>query len=207
MVDQTGKNNGETPDWEDLQHVWQDTPPIDMGKLARNARFVWWRMRINFALEVIFCLAGLVIFGSFIDKSSHSATAFGLVGVIFSAAGFWAAVHIRRGVWEEAAGDAAGLVRFQIKRAQSELLYVRVNCWLGYASLVLMALALWFFYDRIETVTPTRVTAFKWVLGVVLSVVILFPIVTRPFVRRKKILIEQLQQVELQLQDDKAAEL
>jgi len=201
MVEETSKNNLGEPDWDALQNVWQDTPSVDMAKLARNARFVWWRMRANFALEVAFSLIGMFVFGSLIDFSSHSATLFGLVGAVFCVASLWASVYIRRGVWSEADEDALGLVRLQIKRAQSELLYVRVNCWSGYAALVLLLLALWFFYDRIDTVTPDRILAARWFFGLAFAAIIIFPFATRPFMRRKRELIEKLQKVEAELSE------
>jgi len=205
MVEETKHHKIDNDNWDELQDVWQDTPPVDMEKLARNARFVWWRMRANFALEVGFSLFGMFIFGTLIDFSSKSATLFGLVGEIFCIAGIWAAIHIRRGVWEEADGDTLRLVRLQIKRANSEILYVRVNCWLAYASLVLLVLALWFLYDRIDTIEPWRLVRGSWAFVVVLAVIVIFPLATRPFVRRKKALVENLQLVESELQQEESA--
>jgi len=202
MVDETQQNENGGPDWGALQAVWQDTPPVDMAKLARNARFVWWRMRVNFAFEVGFSLFGMFIFGTLIDFASWSATFFGLVGEAFCIAGLWASVHIRRGVWDEADGDALGLVRLQIKRANSEILYIKMNCWLGYASLFLLLLGLWFLYDRIDTLEPERLLAVRWVFGVVLAVIVIFPLATRPYVRRKKALIEKLHLVEAELEQE-----
>ena len=204
MVDEKQHNENGEPDWDALQSVWQDTPPVDMAKLARNARFVWWRMRANFALEVGFSLFGMFIFGRLIDLSSLSATLFGVVGELFCIVGLWASVHIRRGVWNEAGEDALGLVRLQIKRASSELVYVRVNCWLGYASLVLMLLALWFLFDRIDALEPERLLKVRWVFGLVFAVIIIFPFATRPFVRRKKALIEKLLLVEKELEQEES---
>ena len=206
MVDETQHDKNGEPDWGALQNVWQDTPPVDMAKLARNARFVWWRMRLNFALEIVFSVAGFYIFARLIDLSSLSASLFGVVGMVFCIAGFWAAVHIRRGVWGEASEDALGLVRLQLKRARSEILYVRINYWLAYASIILLLLALWFLYDRIDTIEHRKIIAVSWLFAFVLAVIILFPLVTRRFIRRKKALIEKLRRVEAELEQEQEQE-
>ncbi len=205
MVEQTKNGNSESPDWQQLQKVWQDTPSVDMAKLARNARFVWWRMRLNFGLEIVFSGVGFAIFASFIDLKSLPSTVFGSIGILFSVISFWAAFYIRRGVWDAAEEGALELVRFQIKRAQSEILYIRINCWLAYAALILMAAAFWLFFDRLEILDTDRIVKFSVLMGFMVAVIFLFPFVTRPFVRRRVELIEKLKQIECQLQDEKPA--
>jgi len=201
MIDEPGNADGDNmPDWDNLQDVWQDTPPVDMAKLVRNARFVWWRMRINFVAEIVASVVGAIVFGTLVDFSSLPATLVGGFGMLYCGIAFWAAIHIRRGAWGSNAGeDALLLVQLQIRRARSMLLYIKLNSWLGYAALLLVVLGYWLLFDRFGSFDNDGFNHVHWVFGVMVFLILAFPLALRPFVRKKKFEISMLEKIEAQL--------
>jgi len=199
MVDETGNDREEGPNWDDLQGMWQDTPAVDMAKMARSARFVWWRMRVNFVLEIVISVVGLVVFGAFIDFASVPLTLLGVFGLVYCAVAIWAALRIRRGAWDDTSGDAMSLVQLQIRRAKSTILYIKLNSWLGLAALFLIPLAYWVFYERYGSLSHEKLDMAHWVLGAMAIFLLAFPLVTRPVVHKKKQQIEALEAVRAQL--------
>lgn len=199
MVEETENNNNELAD---LQDVWQDTPPVDMQNMAKKARFVWWRMRINFAMEVILSLVGLGVLAVMIDFSSVAATSFGLVASLYCIGALWAAFHIRKGAWGEAGEDALSLVRLQIKRANSSILYVKLNTYFGYAGLGIIAFGYWFLYEKHGSLTLDRLMIVHWIFGLMALILIIFPIVLRPYVRGKEKEIAKLEELAAELEQD-----
>lgn len=199
MVEETDNNNN---DLADLQDVWQDTPPVDMQGMAKKARFVWWRMRINFVMEVIMSLVGLAFLVTVIDFTSVATTSFGLVASLYCLGALWAAFHIRKGAWGGADEDALSLVQLQIKRAKSSILYVKLNTYFGYAGLIIIALGYWSIFEKLGSLKHDRLVVVHWIFGLMALVLILFPIVLRPYVRRKENEIEKLQELEQELQQD-----
>lgn len=199
MVDDPGNNGDQMPEWDDLQDVWQDTPSIDMAKMVRNARFVWWRMRINFALELVLSIVGLLLFGSFVDFASLPATTLGLLGMFYCAMTMWAAFHIRRGAWDDPGKSALSLVQLQIRRAKSAILYFRLNSWFGYAGLLLIPVGYWVMYERFGSLDHQDMNTVHWVFGGLAVFILGFPLVTLPLVRKKKEELEALEAIEHQL--------
>jgi len=199
MVDKAGEKETPMPDWDNLQQVWQDTPPVDMGKMARHARFVWWRMRINFALEIIISLTGLVVFALLFDPSVPSSMAFSLFGMLFCLAGMWVAVKIRTGAWGEPEDTALSLVELQIRRAKSAIRYIKFNIYLGLAAVTLIPLGFWKLYDNYDKLSVERLNLATGLFIVSFLVIVLFPFVTRPYVRKKRALIKSLHAIAEQL--------
>jgi hypothetical protein len=205
MVEETSNNDmGTMPDLDELaelKDVWQDSPDVDMGKMAKHARFVWWRMRINFAFEVVFALIGLVVLGSHVDASSVPGSAFGIVGSLYCLGALWAAFRIRRGAWAEAGVDALSLVELQIKRAKSSILYIKLNSAFGYLGLVIIALGYWVLLDRYGSLSDERLFVVHWFFGIMTLILLIFPHAFKPYVRRKKEEIRRLIGVAKQLKD------
>lgn len=204
MVEEAHKNSGNIPDWENLQEVWQDTPPVNTKNLARSARLVLWRMRINFALEILISVFGVILFGSFIDFVSIPASLLGVFGIAFSGVAFWAAIHIRRGAWDNPGEDTLSLVQLQVRRAHSMLLYIKLNSWFGYAGLILMPLGYWVLYERFGSLQHERIEVVHAVFGAMALFIIGFPLAMRPFVRKKKREVAELELIEKQLLEDES---
>jgi len=201
MVDETSKNGNGMPEWDDLQNMWQDTPAVDMAKMARSARFVWWRMRVNFAVEIIMSIFGVGVFSMRIDFVSVPASMLGILGALYCCLTFWAAIHIRRGAWDNPDKDVLSLVRLQIRRAKSTLLYIKLNSWLGFAGILLLPLVYWVLYERFGTFDHDKVRTVNWVFGGLVLFVIAFPLILRPFTKRKKREISKLEEIEVQLEN------
>jgi len=199
MVDKISGEETPMPNWEDLQKVWQDTPPVDMSKLARQAKFVWWRMRVNFALEIVISFIGLAIFASLFEVGEPSSMAFSIFGIFFCIAAIWVAVKIRTGAWGEPEDTALSLVELHIERAKSAVRYIKLNIYLGFAAAALIPLGFWTLYDNYDTVSADRLNLAIGVFVVSFLAIILFPIVTRPYVRKKRALIKSLQAIAEQL--------
>jgi len=204
MVDETGTNGNGMPNWDDLQGMWQDTPPVDMAKMARNAQFVWWRMRVNFVVEILMSVVGVILFGSFVDFVSLSSTLLGLLGMFYCSLTVWAAVHIRRGAWDDHGEDTLSLVRLQIRRARSTLLYIKLNSWFGYAGIVMVPLGYWVLFDQFGTFDHERMQIVNWVFGGLILFIFGFPLAMRPIVKKKKQEIADLEEVEKQLSEEEA---
>ncbi|NVJ70730.1 MAG: hypothetical protein HWE08_10280 [Alphaproteobacteria bacterium] len=201
----TDKN--EMPEWDDLQQLWQDSPDVDMTKLAKHARFVWWRMRLNFAVEVAMCLLGIGFFGwQAITKFAFPDVVMEAFFVVLCAAGIWGAFYIRRGAWGEPDGSALSLVELQIRRAKSAIRYIVINNWGCLAGMPVIALTYWVMYSRHGNLTYERSVTLHVLMGGMAAVFVLFPILTRPYVRKKKQQILELERLAEQLKqaDDEA---
>lgn len=196
-------DNQSNGDWGELQQLWQQTADgIDLKKLARHARWVWWRMRFLFAIDVIACLVGIGVFVSIFDASSSALTSFSLFGVLFCSAGLWAAFTVRRGAWGGDTGTALALVQLQVKRARSALLYIKLNVQLSYLALGLVTLGMWVIYDQHDTALPPDR---PWAMGMMLGVGIILlvaPLIARPFRHRYEKRLAELETLEEQLSSE-----
>lgn len=192
----------EMPDWDDLQDIWRDSPATDMVAMARHARLVWWRMRVNFAIELVLCLVGMGFFGGEILKGAQGIIlAFHILFFAFCAGGVWAAFHIRKGAWGEPDGTALSLVTLQIRRSRSAIRYVRINNWGCLAAIPLIALAFHYVDLKRGGLTLEKDLIVYILVGAYALLCVLFPILTRRYVRRKKALIAELEAVAEQLND------
>lgn len=190
--------NDDMPEWDDLQEMWQEqSPDIDMAKLARNARFVWWRMRFNFITEVAACIFGLAVFATFFDINSLATMLFAAFGVGFCIVSLWGAVYIRRGAWGKPDDTALSLLKLQIARAESAIRYIRVNAYMSYGSLLMLGLGYWVIYEEHGTLLPYGEDPFLYFFhGVLIGLgitALLFPIFGRFYIRKKKALIAELE--------------
>ncbi|PCI62240.1 MAG: hypothetical protein COB37_07165 [Kordiimonadales bacterium] len=197
-VEETG---ADMPNWDELQDVWQDTPPVDMAELARNAKFVWWRMRINFVLEVAGSLTVAAISMIEVDFASLSSVVFFTAFLLFGVAALWAAVHVREGAWGSAGEDAEALIDLQINRAKSTIRYIKVNNWLSVSAFLLVPLAYWNIFDGPEQFDEAQMRVIHWAYGAVMVFVVGFPLVTRNIIKSKRREIEHLGAVKAQLAD------
>lgn len=190
--------NDDMPEWDDLQEMWQEqSPDIDMGKLARHAWFVWWRMRLNFIIEVIACLGGVGVFAAFFDATSLATMLFSIFGVGFCIISLWGAVYIRRGAWGRPGDTAVSLLKLQVARAESAIRYILVNQYLSYGSIVMLALGYWVIYEEHGTLIPAgEDTSLFFFHGVLIGLGImacLFPIFGKYYIGKKKALIQEFQ--------------
>ncbi len=198
--------NSNMPDWDDLTDIWQQSPDVDMEKMARHARFVWWRMRINFAIEATLCLGGMVLFGWFLvtgeAASKVGGVALNVVMFVFCSAGLWASCFIRAGAWGRADGTAQSLVDLQIRRARSSVRYLLVNNWGCGIGLLTFGYIYWSLLERYGAVDAPEMTMVNyWVTGTVLFFA-LFPFATIPFLKRKRDEIARLEALANQLKDE-----
>lgn len=190
------------PDWEGLTSLWQDSPPVDMQKLARNARLVWWRMRIIATIEMLACIVGAGVFSYMIyDAQSVPQVVFGIFGILFSFGGGYGCLWVRRGAWGQPDGDALSLVRLQIRRAEAGVRYVMFNNWLGLVSLAIFPLAFWVLHDGTRELSAERLHDFYKLATLAFVVMAVSVVGLWPFGRRKKRELEQLREVERQLSE------
>lgn len=195
-VEETGSG---MPNWDELKDVWQDTPPVDMAKLARNAKFVWWRMRINFILEVAGAITVAAVSVIEVDFASLSSIVFFSAFLLFAVVAFWAAVHVRQGAWGSAGDDAEALLDLQINRAKSTIRYIKVNNWLSLSAFLLVPLAYWNIFDGPEQFDAAQMRVIHWAYGAVMVFVVAFPLITRNIIKSKRREIEHLGAVKAQL--------
>ncbi len=205
MTENNNDMNG--PEWDNLQKMWQDSPEIDMNKLARNAKFVWWRMRINFIIEVLACILGIVLFGLMIDFSQLEFSLLGGFGVLFCMISLWMAVVIRKGAWGKPDDTALSLINLQIARAKSSIKYIKFNSYMGLGTLVILALGFRIIYIKHGTLLPNAESdpSIYIMLGVLIglgSTAFLFPIIGWVFIKRKRRLINELKTRAAELQSD-----
>ncbi|MFC4348458.1 hypothetical protein ACFO5Q_11415 [Kordiimonas lipolytica] len=191
------------PDWDDLTDIWQQSPEIDMDKMARHARFVWWRMRVNFAFEVIVCLSGMGLFGWDLLSGSAAKQVGGIplaiVLFLVCALGLWAAFYVRSGAWGQADGTAQSLIDLQIKRARSSIRYIIVNNWGCGVGILAFGFIYWSLIERYGSIdAPELDTVNYWVTGTMLFF-LLFPFATIPFLKRKRDQLARLEKLACQL--------
>ena len=203
----TEKEKGpDMPDWGALQTMWQDSPHVDMTKMARSARFVWWRMRINFASEILACFIGFGFSGFLLfGHESAAQVALALFLMVFCGLGFYAAFWVRRGAWGDPGGDALSLVRLKIRQAQSGVLYFKANVWLGIMALLLLPLAYWVVFDGTVEVNEARLHRLIIVVIVSVLAIVGTPIALWPYYKRKQREIIDLEEIAKQL-DEEAGE-
>jgi hypothetical protein len=201
MSDRKDMNENQ-PDWDDLTSLWQDSPPVDMQRLAKNARLVWWRMRIITSVEMIVCLAGFGVFAYMTyDAQSLAQMVFGVFGMVFSLGGGYGCLWVRRGAWGRPEDDALSLVRLQMKRADAAVKYVKLNNWLGLAAIAIFPLAYWVIHDGTRELTPERLAYFNKMMVLAIVVMGASIVALWPYGRRKKRELEELREVERQLNE------
>ena len=197
------KNIPNQPDWEDLKDIWQDSPPVDMEKMARNARFVWWRMRIITFVELCICVAGAAVFAFAIYQHQTLARAiFGLFGVCFCLGGGYGCLWARRGAWGRAEGDALSLVQLQIQRARAGIRYVKINCWMVLPALGILPLSFWVMNDGTREFSVERADNFYIALAVAGAVVVASVVPLLPYYFKKKRELVELEALRRQLSED-----
>ena len=202
MSDRKNDMNSGQPDWDDLKDLWQESPDIDFAKLAKNAKLVWWRMRILAAVEMMTCVAGVILFGYMVyDAQSLAQVVLGGFGVLFSLGGGYGCLWVRRGAWGQPDDDALSLVRLQIKRAKAAVKYVRLNNWLGLGSAAIFPLAYWVIHDGTRELTPDRLATFNKLVVVAALVMVVSIVSLWPYGRRKRRELEELRDVERQLSE------
>ena len=190
------------PDWDDLKELWQESPAVDLEKLARNARRVWWRMRIIATLEILVCLAGFAVFAYMaFDMKSPAQVTFGIFGMLFSLGGGYGCLWVRRGAWGQPEDDALSLVRLQIRRADAAVKYVKLNNWLGLAAIAIFPMAYWVIHDGTRELTPERLANFNKMMLLAIAVMAASIVALWPYGRRKKRELEELRKVEAQLSE------
>lgn len=194
------------PDWGDLQALWRQGPALDMDKMAKQARFVWWRMRVNFALEILFCMVGFGFMAHFMwSNPVIERLIFGGLMTGFLVFGFWAAFWVRAGAWDGADGTALSLVRLQIERARSGIRYARLNL-LAYAvSLPLLAVGVW---AKLSENPPSEDKDFSLLVFLCVGYCLLAPVfwlLSRRYVHKKMRETDDLQDIETQLENGEDA--
>lgn len=203
MSDRKDDMNSGQPDWDDLKGLWQESPAVDLGKLARNARLVWWRMRIIAAFEMLCCIAGALVFAYMIyDAESNAQLVFGVFGVLFSLGGGYGCLWVRRNAWGAPDDNALSLVRLQINRAEAAIKYVSLNNWLGLGALAIFPLAYWVIHDGTRELTPERLDNFNKMVVVAAIVMGVSIIGLWPYGKRKKRELVELKELERQLSDE-----
>lgn len=195
------------PDWDDLQEMWQEqSPDLDMDKLARHARFVWWRMRFNFFSEIAACLIGISAFILFFDITSIATSLFAIYGSAFCLISLWGSVYIRRGAWGKPDDTALSLLKLQVARAESSIRYVKVNTYLGYGSILILFLGYWVLYEEHGylfpdfTQEPFQLFFHGLLIGLGISALFV-PIFGRSYIRKKQEHIAELEQRIAELTD------
>ncbi|WP_262689498.1 hypothetical protein [Kordiimonas aestuarii] len=197
------KNMSHQPEWDDLKTMWQDSTPVDMEKLARNARLVWWRMRLIALVEILFCIVGAAVFlYAIVEQQSLARVVFGVFGVCFCVGGGYACFWSRRGAWGHAEDDALSLVRLQIKRARAGIRYVKLNCWMGVASIAILPLAFWVMNDGTRNVGPDHMKEVHITLAVAGLAIIASVVALWPYYRKKKRELHELEVLEHQLSEE-----
>lgn len=190
----------EMPEWDDLQDIWQDSPEVDMQRMARHARFVWWRMRINFVLELLVCTVGIGVLGwDLTTQSTPVGYLFDITFILFCLGGIWAAFYIRKGAWGEPDGTALSLVELQIRRARSAIRYIVMNNWGCLAGVFALGLGYWMMYDKLGTFDHEDMRGMNILAVSAGAMFVLFPVLTRPYVQKKQKQIEQLSEMADQL--------
>lgn len=195
------KQQDNMPDWDDLQVLWRQSPALDMDKMARRARFVWWRMRINFALELFFCAFGFGLLVHFMwSNPVMERLIFGGLMTGFLVFGVWAAFWVRAGAWDGADGTALSLVRLQIERARSGIRYARINLWAFAASIPLLSVGVW--AKLTENPAPVDTDFAKLAIFCVAycALALVFWALARGYIRKKTREIGDLKEAEAQLQ-------
>jgi hypothetical protein len=191
------------PDWGDLQDIWQTGPAADMAGMARRARFVWWRMRINFVTEVAMCLVGIGFMAHFMwAEASLLRLTFGALMSAFCLFGIWAAFYIRRGAWGAEGGSAQDLIALQVRRARSGIRYVAIN---NRACALAVPILLFGVVVSIFQSTPT--TTYKvWYASLFAGGFMLFSLAfwyfSRRYVAKKRREIRELEEIAAQLEHE-----
>lgn len=188
------------PDWDDLKDLWQQGPNLDMERMARQARFVWWRMRINFVLEILLCTIGVGFMGHFMwSDPTLARLTFGGLMTAFCVFGVWAAFWVRAGAWDSADGTALSLIRLQIERAYAGIRYVKINLWAFAVSFPVLGGGAWAVLTQEPPPSDRRITfLIAFCLGY-LVMAFVFWLVSRGYVKRKRREIEDLSEAEAQL--------
>lgn len=203
--------NSNMPDWDDLTDIWQQSPDVDMGKMARHARFVWWRMRVNFAIEAIFCMGGMAFFGWQLITGGASAMVGGVAlsaaMVIFCGLGLWASYYIRAGAWGQADGTAQSLVALQIRRARSSVRYMLVNNWGCGIGLLTYSYIYWSLIERYGSFDHPDLSVVNYLMIGAMLFFLLFPFASIPFLRRKRDEIARLEALARQFEEDEGDEV
>lgn len=195
----------EASDWGELQQLWQNSPPVDTDKMARKARFVWWRMRVNFAIELLMCGAGFVVALYLLYQAHTLATyVFAFAAWLLSTGGLYAAFRIRRGAWGRPGDTAQSLVALQIRRARSAILYVKANYWLGIVSFAMLPLAWWMVVDEDPNITADELLRVKYIIGGGLAALVMVMLALWPYMKKKQSELEELQNIARQLDEDEA---
>ncbi|NVJ98308.1 MAG: hypothetical protein HWE25_09155 [Alphaproteobacteria bacterium] len=186
-------NQPDMPDWDDLQDLWQDTPEVDMSKLASHARFVWWRMRFNFAFELLACAGGLAfMIWDLWHAEGWIRILFDIFFILFCSGGLWAAFYVRRGAWGDPGETALSLVELQIKRAQSSIRYVQVNNWGCLAGVPIIVMTYLMVHQQ-GLITDEKSLVLNILMGIGIATFTLFPILSRPYVKSKRDLVGKLE--------------
>jgi len=198
--------NSNMPDWDDLTDIWQQSPDVDMEKMARHARFVWWRMRINFAIEALFCAGGMAFFGWQLVTGDAGAMVGGVplfvAMFLFCGLGLWSSYFVRAGAWGRADGTAQSLVDLQIRRARSSVRYMVVNNWGCGVGLLTFGYIYWSLLERYGSVDAPEMSMVNyWLAGTILFF-LMFPFATIPFLKRKRDEIARLEALAGQLKDE-----
>ncbi|SDE37625.1 hypothetical protein [Kordiimonas lacus] len=198
--------NSNMPDWDDLTDIWQQSPEVDMDKMARHARFVWWRMRINFAIEVVLCLGGMALFGWHLVTGDAAdkvgGTALSVAMLLLCGLGLWASCFIRAGAWGQADGTAQSLVDLQIRRARSSVRYMVVNNWGCGLGLLTFIYIYWSLIERYGAIDHPELTVANYLMVGTILFFLLFPFFTIPFLKRKRDEIARLEALAQQLVDE-----
>ncbi len=193
----------DTPEWDNLQELWQDSPSVDMEKMARKARFVWWRMRVNFVIELLMCGAGLIVTLYLMYRATTMATyVFAGAAGLLSVGGIYAAFRIRRGAWGEPGDTALSLIELQIRRAKSAILYVKANYWLGIVSFAMLPLAWWTITDEDPGIAPDELQRVRYIIVAALAALIMVMMVLWPYMKKKQRELIELEKIAKQLKED-----
>ncbi len=195
----------EAPNWDNLQQLWQDSPPVDMDRMAKKARFVWWRMRVNFVIELLMCSVGFVVTLYLLYRATTLATCvFAFSAWLLSSGGIYAAFRIRRGAWGHPGDTAQSLVALQIRRTKSAILYVKANYWLGLVSLAMLPLAWWTIVDEDPNIAADELLRVKYTIGAALIALIVVMVALWPYMKKKQSELEELQDIAKQLEEEDA---
>ncbi|UTW56736.1 hypothetical protein [Kordiimonas sp. SCSIO 12610] len=184
-------DNDQSPDWDNLQGLWQDAPAIDPTRLFRKARFAWWRVRITLFLNLAICVIGELLCAFVLIKNiSLASNVFGIVGLLFCWVTAWFTYKHLRSSLGDMSSEPEKLLELQIKQLNGLIAFARFNIKMTYYGMVFSAVAFWMFYEKHGVFFPTEQMSGMqtFVNGVMWGIpigILLCPFIYGRFIKRK----------------------
>lgn len=201
-------DNDQTPDWDNLQDIWQQSPDIDLTKMFKKARFSWWRIRLSLFMNLTICVLGELACAYVLYENRSLATnVFGGIGLIFCWVTAWFTFKHLRSSLGDMSNEPIELLELQIKQLKGLIAFARFNINMTYFGILFSGLAFWVFYDKHGVLFPTddMTGAQVFVNGMIWGIpigILLCPFIYGNFIKRKT---KELRNVEASLDALKAA--